>query len=276
MNTANDKLRPVGIFDSGIGGLTIAKAIHEALPKEELLYFGDTAHLPYGDKSLETIYDYSSTIVDFLIEKDCKMIVIACNSASSAAYEQLSKDLTGTDIALINVIDPLVQYIVTQHYHKVGVIATKATIRSRVFEKKIKNTPEPIDLRSYATPLLAPMIEEGFYNGEISHVIIDSYLSHNKFRNIEALLLACTHYPLIHQEIEDYFDSKVDVIDATELVAADVRKVLESKDMLNDIGGKENSFYVSDYTRSFEETAKMFYGSEINLETIHLKERNLL
>lgn len=276
MNTANDKLRPVGIFDSGIGGLTIAKAIHEALPKEELLYFGDTAHLPYGDKSLETIYDYSSTIVDFLIEKDCKMIVIACNSASSAAYEQLSKDLTGTDIALINVIDPLVQYIVNQHYHKVGVIATKATIRSKVFEKKIKNTPEPIDLRSYATPLLAPMIEEGFYNGEISHVIIDSYLSHNKFRNIEALLLACTHYPLIHQEIEDYFDSKVDVIDATELVAADVRKVLESKDMLNDIGGKENSFYVSDYTRSFEETAKMFYGSEINLETIHLKERNLL
>lgn len=276
MSSHTADARPIGIFDSGIGGLTIAQAIHDRLPQEQLIYFGDTAHLPYGDKSLDTIYQYSYDIVQFLKSFNCKMIVIACNSASSAAYERLKEDLKEDDIVLINVIDPLVDRVIKEAYKKVGVIATKATIGSGVFQDKIEEKNDTINVAALATPLLAPMIEEGFYNGRISHAIIDNYLRNDSFFGIEAMLLACTHYPLIHDEIDRYFDRKVDIIDAMQLVADEVEGKLKEKDLLHkgEAIGK-NKFFVSDYTESFDETAKFFYGSSVELETIHISERQI-
>lgn len=265
-----DATRPIGIFDSGIGGLTVAKAIQEALPNEHIVYFGDTAHLPYGDKSLDTIYEYSKEITDFLISQNCKMIVIACNSASSAAYDKLVAEYRDANVTFVNVIDPMVDFALTKKYRKVGVIATKATINSSVFEKKIYLKDQSVDVKTLATPLLAPMIEEGFYNGKISQAIIDNYLNKPMFSDIDTLLLACTHYPLIHKEIQSYLGKTIDVVDASELVADVIEEKLQQKGLLCTQKEKADVFFVSDYTVAFEQTAKMFYGTEVSLKIKHL------
>src|SRR5690606_9790977 len=154
--------QPIGIFDSGIGGLTVASAIRRVLPNEQIIYFGDTAHMPYGDKSPEAIKYYSLKIGKFLKEKGCKVIVIACNTASSLGFQDL-KDFLGDKLPIFNVIDPVVAYTAAhKEYDRIGVIATKATIRSQVYAKKLEEIIPNIKVHSLATPLLAPMIEEGF------------------------------------------------------------------------------------------------------------------
>src|SRR6476646_10053534 len=199
---------PIGIFDSGIGGLTVANAIRNVLPHESLVYFGDTAHMPYGDKSAEAIKYYSLKIGKFLQEQGCKAIVIACNTASSLGYQDL-KDFLGNDLPILNVIDPVVEFCAQQpNYHKIGVIATKATIKSDVYARKLNEALPDVDVKSLATPLLAPMIEEGFFNNNISKTIINTYLSSPKLKKIDSLILACTHYPLIRNEINEFYNGK--------------------------------------------------------------------
>ena len=167
---------PIGIFDSGIGGLTVANAIRKILPNEQLIYFGDTAHMPYGDKSPEAVKFYSLKIAKFLLDKKCKMIVIACNTASAHAFHELVHFL-GERIPIINVIDPVVDLMVQKgNAQKIGVIGTKSTIRSDIYAKKFKAANPDIQVSSLATPLLAPMIEEGFFNNNISKTVINSYL----------------------------------------------------------------------------------------------------
>ena len=174
---SSESLRPIGIYDSGIGGLTVAQAITKLMPGEDIIYFGDTAHLPYGDKSEAAIQAYSVKIAEVLLKQGCKVIVIACNSASSAAYELL-KEYVRKDAHIINVIDPMVDYV-ARHYsnNKVGLIGTKRTIASGVYAARVADAGKNISLKSLATPLLAPMIEEGFFNNQISHEIIAQYLS---------------------------------------------------------------------------------------------------
>ncbi|MFT6335465.1 MAG: glutamate racemase [Halioglobus sp.] len=261
--------KPIGIFDSGIGGLTVANAIQKKLPNEHLIYFGDTAHLPYGDKSADAIRFYSLKISKFLLDQQCKMIVIACNSASSAAYSTLLDFFEGRTL-FVNVVDPLVNAVTEKGYDNIGVIATKMTIRSNIYRDKIKHKLQNASVHSMATPLLAPMIEEGFYEGNISQSVINTYLGSKEFSNIDALLLACTHYPLIKNEIEAYFDHKVDVLDSTDIVANSVFKLLQEENLLSPKRIKKNEFFVSDYTQSFEDTAKVFYGEEIELETANI------
>lgn len=260
-----DTTRPIGIFDSGIGGLTVASAIRKVLPNENIVYFGDTAHMPYGDKSPEAIKYYSLKIGKFLKEKGCKIIVIACNTASSLGYDDL-KDFMGDEIPVFNVIDPVVRHTVSHHYSRIGVIATKATIRSDVYARKIKEMKPDLAVQSLATPLLAPMIEEGFFENNISQTIINSYLSSSKLKKIEALILACTHYPLIKKEIEAFFNNKVDILNTASIVADDVKLQLEKlnlihKQEVND----QDEFYVSDKTPSFESSTRIFFGDKINL-----------
>ncbi|MBZ0245527.1 MAG: glutamate racemase, partial [Cyclobacteriaceae bacterium] len=174
MNNAHS---PIGIYDSGIGGLTVAHAITQLLPNEDIIYFGDTAHLPYGDKSEAAIQAYSIKIADVLLKKGCKVIVIACNSASSAAYELL-KEYVRKDAHIINVIDPMVMHIAENFANtKIGLIGTKRTVMSGVYSQRLNEMNHSIKLESMATPLLAPMIEEGFFNNQISHEIISQYLS---------------------------------------------------------------------------------------------------
>lgn len=262
-------VRPIGIFDSGIGGLTVAHAISQSLPKEQIIYFGDNAHLPYGDKSSAAIRRFSDKICQFLMKQNCKLIIIACNSASSASYPFLHKKYSD-QILIANVVDPVVQFISQKKYDKaIGVIGTRATIRSRIYPRKIRKANENIQVRSLATPLLADMIEEGFYNNNISRAIIRSYLEKPGIRDIEALILACTHYPLIREDIAAYYKEKIEIFDTMGIVADFVKSALSERKMLsNKKRRKSHQFFVSDYTKSFEETARIFWGSKINLEEI--------
>lgn len=258
--------RPIGIFDSGIGGLTVAKAIKSVLPQERLIYFGDTAHMPYGDKSSDAIRYYCLKISKFLLEQDCKMIVIACNTASSAAYDVLLDFFEGK-VLFVNVVDPLVGEVKKLGLSNVGVIATKATIHSGIYKSKIKSINQKIKVSQLATPLLAPMIEEGFYTGNIAHSVIENYLSQPELEGIEALLLACTHYPLIKTQIESFYHHKVKVLDSTDVVSDYVKQLLASENLLSQKTTARDTFYVSDFTESFESSALMFYGREIHLDT---------
>lgn len=258
--------RPIGVFDSGIGGLTVANAIRKVLPNESLIYFGDTAHMPYGDKSAEAIKYYSLKIGKFLQSQGCKAIVIACNTASSLGFADLQEFL-GDSLPILNVIDPVVDFCATQkHYKKIGVIATKATIKSDIYATKIKVAIPDIKVQSLATPLLAPMIEEGFFENNISKTIINAYLSSPKLKKIDSLILACTHYPLIRKEIDEYFDGKVEVLNTAEIVADDVKVKLETLGLLNTKTGQtSHQFFVSDKTTSFENSTKLFFDQKINL-----------
>jgi glutamate racemase len=257
---------PIGIFDSGIGGLTVAHTIHEHLPFEQIVYFGDTAHLPYGDKSEAAIQAYSIKIADVLLKKGCKVIVIACNSASSASYELL-KEYVRNQIHIINVIDPMVEFVANQLAgKKVGLIGTKRTVQSGIYSRKLKEVNPTIELYSLATPLLAPMIEEGFYNSGISHEVIAEYLADPILSSIEALILACTHYPLIEKEIKEYYQHKVVVLDSSIIVAQALREYLASNGLLNNSSDPTHHFMVSDYTESFEASTQIFFGKKVKLE----------
>ncbi len=258
--------RPVGIFDSGIGGLTIASAIHKILPNESLVYFGDTAHLPYGDKSPDSIKYYSIRISQFLLKQNCKMIIIACNTASSLAYETV-KDFVGGLVPVINVIDPVVDYIVSGKKHKkIGVIGTKGTIKSDIYAKKLKARSKGLVVSSLATPLLAPMIEEGFFKNNISRSVLASYLGSRKLSGIDTLIPACTHYPLITSDMENYFGKKVEIVDTAGVVAAHVKNILSSSRLLNPSKKPVHHFYVSDFTKSFEKSTRYFFSNRIHLE----------
>lgn len=257
--------RPIGIFDSGIGGLTVANAVVHRLPGEQIIYFGDTAHMPYGDKSADAIRYYSLRIAKFLLEQDCKLIIVACNSASSAAYEVLL-DFFEHRALFVNVVDPLVEKVVSMQHRRVGVIATKATVHSGIYPARLRDKSPGIEVRSLATPLLAPMIEEGFVHDAISRSVLDTYLGDPTLEGIEALLLACTHYPLIRKDIDEWYGGQVAIYDSTDVVAEAVHQRLESHGLLRDTPAPAHRFYVSDFTSSFENTTRTFYGESIHLE----------
>tara|TARA_B100000795_G_scaffold136560_1_gene101982 strand:- start:2511 stop:3326 length:816 start_codon:yes stop_codon:yes gene_type:complete len=264
---------PIGIFDSGIGGLTVAKAINDILPNEKIVYFGDTAHFPYGDKAAYSIKHYSALISQFLLKKGCKSIVIACNTASSVASKPLVK-LLPEGFQLLNVIDPIAKYVADNYSkNKVGVIATKGTIESRIYPRSIKVIDSSIEVASLATPLLAPMIEEGFFNDTISRTVIAEYLTKKNIKDVEALILGCTHYPLIEKEVKEFYASNnraVEIINSANIVAKSVKKALTDRELLAIVPNNNHHFYVSDYTKSFEKSTKFFFGDELKLEKMDL------
>lgn len=261
--------QPIGIFDSGIGGLTVAKAVKEVLPHESIVYFGDTAHLPYGDKSQAAIQAYSVRIIDFLIKKRCKVVLIACNSASSAAYD-LVLEFVGKQTKVFDVIHPTIDFIRENHQsEKIGLIGTKQTISSNVYARKIKELNQEIVLQSLATPLLVPMIEEGIYADEISQKILEKYLTHESLNGISTLILGCTHYPMIKNQIKSHYQSKnqpMTVIDSAETVANTLKAYLQAHQLVSKVKEDEDLFYVSDFTASFENTTKLFFGEKVHLD----------
>jgi glutamate racemase len=237
-------------------GLTVAHAIKQILP-ETLVYFGDTAHLPYGDKSAESIRYYSRKITEFLLDHKSKVVLVACNSASASAFDSLKQDFHDRTI-LIDVIDPVVNYLSTRNFRKIGVIGTKRTISSGTYDQKLhEKSPETIVV-SMATPLLVPMIEEGFIFDDISNAIIRTYLSNETLGGIEALILGCTHYPIIRNQISKFFNFNIEVIDSARIVSLILRETLEKNNLLNDTGRIHDQFFVSDYTSYFEKIARMF------------------
>lgn len=262
--------QPIGLFDSGVGGLTVAHAIKQVLPSEKLIYFGDTAHLPYGDKSAESVTYYSRKISDFLLEKNCKVVLVACNTASATAYDSLSGHI-GDKALLLNVIDPVVEYVQQNNvFKKIGVIGTKGTINSGTYEKKLNQSIPGTEVVSLATPLFVPMIEEGFIFDDISNAIIRSYLSNPVLTGIEALILGCTHYPIIKNQISKFFNFNVDVLDSARIVANKLKELLEKNQMERSAGGGDDQFFVSDYTAYFEKVSNVFFEESINLEKVEI------
>lgn len=257
---------PIGVFDSGIGGLTIVKAMQKYLPNESIIYFGDTAHLPYGDKSPELIQKYAANIAYFLVQQKVKLIVIACNTVSAVALDVVEKIAGNTPV--INVIDPAVKIALqnTLNY-RIGIIGTKTTIQSRVYPIKIKEKRTECYVTAKATPLLVPMIEEGWANSQISDEIIQAYLSETTFETIDTLILGCTHYPLIKENIIRYFENKVNVIDSAEAVSKEIKDLLAEKKLFSDQNNiPQHIFYVSDLTESFQQTTQIFLDTPVQLQ----------
>jgi len=259
---------PIGIFDSGVGGLTVANAIFNQLPNERLIYFGDTAHLPYGEKSPQNIIRYSRSIANFLIEQGCKAIIIACNSASAHAYEVLKKEIA-SQVFLINVIDPVIDFVARQQLQNIGIIGTRATIHSNVYSAKLQQQYPQCTTYSLETPLLATYIEEGFFKKkEITQLVLREYLSKPILKTINALILACTHYPLIKADIDFYYDHKIHLIDSTDVVATYTKSLLNEHGLLNNSKNTDfqHQFYTSYFTSSFETTAEMFFKKPLQLQ----------
>ncbi len=268
----SESLRPIGIFDSGIGGLTVAKAVTQCLPQESIVYFGDTAHAPWGDKSAAAIQAYSIKICDMLLKQGCKLILIACNSASAVAHE-LVKEYVGRKAIVVDVVDPMIGYLAENYVNKtIGLIGTKQTVYSNIYRKKLDQRGINIKLNTLATPLLVPLIEEGASNQAIMADAIKAYLSESSLQAIDALVLGCTHYPLIKQHIEQFYGSKTAIIDSTDIVAKLVKALLESHNLLSGSTTSQKKFYVSDYTIAFSALARLFFKGPVTLERYPLWE----
>ena len=273
---------PIGIFDSGIGGLTVARAACDLLPNESILYFGDTAHLPYGEKSPELIRKYSTRIALHLVNSGCKAIVVACNSASSNALRQVV-DAVGESIPVIDMVHPVVEAICSEESSesvsdcnkKVGLIGTRATISSGLYKSAVEALNQTrgssIDLISRPTPLLASAIEEGFYNDTIPGAVLEAYLEDGYFSEVDSMILGCTHYPLVRDEVMSMLPKSVEVIDSPKIVALALKSTLETLGLLNtDSAVSSNRFQVSDLTENFRLGAQRFFSSDIDLEEVVL------
>ena len=273
---------PIGIFDSGIGGLTVARAAFDLLPNESILYFGDTAHLPYGEKSPELIRKYSTRIALHLVNSGCKAIVVACNSASSNALRQVV-DAVGESIPVIDMVHPVVEAICSEESSesvsdcnkKVGLIGTRATISSGLYKSAVEALNQTrgssIDLISRPTPLLASAIEEGFYNDTIPGAVLEAYLEDGYFSEVDSMILGCTHYPLVRDEVMSMLPKSVKVIDSPKIVALALKSKLDNLGLLNaDSAVSSNRFQVSDLTENFRLGAQRFFSSDIDLEEVVL------
>lgn len=265
---------PIGIFDSGIGGLTVARAACELLKDESILYYGDTAHLPYGEKSPELIRKYSARIVKHLVSSGCKAIVVACNSASSNALETVKE--IAADIPVIDMVTPVVAELIEEFNDgaKIGLIGTRATISSGLYSKSIaalSSDKHTIEVQTRATPLLASAIEEGFYNNTIPGAVLEAYLGDGHFNDVDAMILGCTHYPIVSNEVKELLPKHVHVIDSPAIIAKHLMSELEKRGLLNNESlVTSNCFQVSDLTETFRFGAQKFFGAGLDLEEVVL------
>jgi len=255
--------RPIGVFDSGLGGLTVLKEIMEYVPTESLVYFGDCGRVPYGTKSRETVMKYTLQDIRFLLNQDIKMIVIACNTASSYGYE-LAKN--SFDIPIIEVIQPgATAAVKATKNKKIGVIGTPGTINSGVYEKAINKIDSSIEIYSKACPLFVQLAEEGWWDNDIAVRIAEEYLNPLKGVGIDTLVLGCTHYPLLQKAISKVMGDGVKLVNSGMEVAKAVKKLIEEKDI-----GRDNKispvyrYYTSDSVEKFEQFGSAFLGREIN------------
>ena len=259
----------IGIFDSGIGGLTVVREVLEKLPHYRIVYFGDTARLPYGTKSQKTIVEYAIEDTEFLLSQGAKIIIVACNSASSVAFGALKERFS---IPIFEVIRPAVEKTlrVTQK-QRVGVIGTRATIGSGIYERLLTEARSDIQVFSQACPLLVPLVEEGWLKRPETKRIVRKYLFSLKMKQVDTLVLGCTHYPLLKPIIQAKMGRRVEVIDSAQEVALWVKGYLENNpEIANRLTPAAepdgHRFFVSDLTPSFEQIASQFLGRPIRLE----------
>ncbi|MCM1039962.1 MAG: glutamate racemase [Roseburia sp.] len=265
---------PIGVFDSGVGGLTVAREIMRQLPNERIVYFGDTARLPYGSKSRETITRYSRQIVRFLQTQEVKAIVIACNSASACALDVLEEEV---QLPVIDVIRPGAKTaLAATHNGKIGVIATEATIRSNMYKRYIEEHDTSVSVIGKACPLFVPLVEEGLWEDPVTDEIAGRYLAELIDIDIDTLILGCTHYPLIRSTVGKIMGEKVTLVNPAYETARELKEVLQKEGLESghkpELGTQRYRFFVSDAADKFREFANSIipYGilsaREINIE----------
>lgn len=244
--------RPIGMFDSGVGGMTVFKEIASVMPNEDIIYIGDTASFPYGSKSKETIVQLTKKRIQELVQMNAKLIVIACGTATSQAIEEVKKEF---EVPIIGIIEPTVKYVKKKNFKQVGVIATVGTIRSNGWKKALLNEVKDINIQNRACALLAPMAEEGWTENEIAKLTIHEYLKN--FKNIDALILGCTHYPLFKEIIVNELKPETEVINTGEMVSKEVENYIQKNKIENEVNHKANyKIYLTDTECNFLNVAK--------------------
>lgn len=259
--------RPIGVFDSGVGGLTVVKELSALLPCENIVYFGDTARVPYGNKSMPAIRRFSLEIAQFLESLRVKIIVVACNTASALALDYLRRQIT---VPVIGVIDPGVRGALKHApAGKIGVIGTRATIRSGAYQTRIHQLKRDCMVYSKSCPLLVPLVEENLLAAPVTEIALEMYLTELRDADLETLILACTHYPLLKKPISDFLGSSVHLVDSAFETAVEVSQLLNARRMNTDREVNGNcEFYVSDDPEDFVKIGNLFLGNLMDRVTL--------
>ena len=254
-------MKAIGVFDSGVGGLTVVKELIRQLPNEDIVYFGDTARVPYGIKSKETVIRFTIENILFLLKQDVKLICVACNTASSVALQVIKSHFK---VPVVGVISPGVREAVYATKNKrIGVIGTKGTIKSRAYEIEIKQLDAKVKVTALACPLFVPFAEEGWLNGDVVEKVANFYLKPLKQASVDTVILGCTHYPLLKPVIKKVLGDKVTLIDSAKQVAIEVKKILASEGLLNKAKPGKHRFFVSDNPEWFSGLAERFLGKSL-------------
>lgn len=258
--------QPIGVFDSGLGGLTVAHAIREALPNEAIIYLGDTARVPYGTRSAATVIRYARACAKHLRERNVKVLVVACNTVSAVALDMLRVEL---DIPVLGVIEPGARAgVAASRSHRVGVIATAGTINSGAYKRAIAAVESRTEVVAYTAPLLVPLVEEGWLNGEVPHLVVRKYLEPLSRERIDALILGCTHYPLLKSVIRDELralsPAPVAIIDSAEATASELAQLLRDRNLLTEQASRGAlQLLVTDLPGRFAEVASRFLSEDV-------------
>ncbi|MBD3409455.1 MAG: glutamate racemase [Ignavibacteriales bacterium] len=257
-----DLRKPIGVFDSGIGGLTVVKRLVEKLPNERFVYFGDTARVPYGAKSNETVIEYALQDARFLLSRNVKAIVVACNSASSVAIPALR---AAFDVPVVGVIEPGARYAARRAPGgKIGVVGTRATIDNRAYSRALASVNPDVKIFEKACPLFVPLAEEGWIDEEVTRLVAEKYLAEFREKELDALILGCTHYPLLAAPIQAAVGENVALVDSGVAAAEATAQELTTLGLRSDFEGEgEREFFVSDVPTKFKEVAERFLGREI-------------
>ncbi len=261
--------KAIGVFDSGVGGLTVVKELINQLPQEDIVYFGDIARVPYGIKSRETIIRFSIENMLFLLKQEVKLICVACNTVSSVALPIIQKYFR---VPIVGVLSPGAREAVyASQNKKIGVIGTRGTIKSRAYDLEIKQLDPKVKVKAVACPLFVPLAEEGWTQGDVPLKIARTYLAPLKEAGVDTVILGCTHYPLLKPVIKEVMGKNVLLIDSAKQVAIEVKKILAQEGMLNAGARGTQRFYVSDNPEWFGQLAKAFLGREVkNVEKVTL------
>lgn len=252
---------PIGIFDSGIGGLTVTKEIVKLLPNESIIYLGDTARVPYGPRSKEVVTQFAKELVNFLLEKNVKALVVACNTISAQSLDEIKKI---SPLPVIDVLIPAVKKAAAKSINKkIGVIGTQGTIGSKAYENELKAINPELEVISVGCPLFVPLAEEGLHKHEATKSIARDYLDHIKESGVDTLILGCTHYPLLLETISETVGSGVFLIDSAKPTAEQLKKLLEEKSLLSDDQSPTLQVFVTDAPQRVYQVASRFFGSEL-------------
>lgn len=254
--------KPIGVFDSGIGGLTVVKRLSTVLPNEHIIYFGDTARVPYGSKSNSTVIEYSIQDTNFLLHKNVKLVVVACNTASSIALPELQKKF---EVPIIGMIMPGANMAAEKSKNgKIGVIGTRATINNQAYSKAIKKIDNKIEVYEKACPLFVPLAEEGWTHHRATYEIAEEYLKELKSHHVDTLVLGCTHYPILSDVIREVIGAKVTLIDSGVAAAEVVKNEIHKRGLqTNETDHGTLDLFVSDIPTKFQEVAELFLGKKV-------------